>query len=272
MKDMIEGYTTADGRQIGGVLMELKNITLRFGGVVAIKDISFDIREGEIRAIIGPNGAGKSSMLNVISGFYVPTEGEVWFRGERRPAMRPYQVARLGIARTFQNIALFDGMSVLDNIMTGRLTLMKSGLLSQALWMGKAAEEEDAHREKVEKIIDFLEIQNIRKTPVGRLPYGLKKRVELARALAAEPKILLLDEPMAGMNVEEKEDMCRFILDVNDEFGTTTVLIEHDMGVVMDLSDRVVVMDYGRKIGDGPPEEVRNNQDVIDAYLGVAHD
>ncbi|MFD2175591.1 ABC transporter ATP-binding protein [Rhodobacter lacus] len=272
MKDMIEGYITADGRQIGGVLMELKNITLRFGGVVAIKDISFDIREGEIRAIIGPNGAGKSSMLNVISGFYVPTEGEVWFRGERRPAMRPYQVARLGIARTFQNIALFDGMSVLDNIMTGRLTLMKSGLLSQALWMGKAAEEEDAHREKVEKIIDFLEIQNIRKTPVGRLPYGLKKRVELARALAAEPKILLLDEPMAGMNVEEKEDMCRFILDVNDEFGTTTVLIEHDMGVVMDLSDRVVVMDYGRKIGDGPPDEVRNNQDVIDAYLGVAHD
>ena len=272
MKDMGEGYTTPDGRQIGPVLMELRNITLRFGGVVAIKDISFDIREGEIRAIIGPNGAGKSSMLNVISGFYVPTEGEVWFRGERRGPMRPYQVARLGIARTFQNIALFDGMSVLDNIMTGRLTLMQSGLFSQALWWGKAAAEEDEHREKVEKIIDFLEIQNIRKTPVGRLPYGLKKRVELARALAAEPKILLLDEPMAGMNVEEKEDMCRFILDVNDEFGTTTVLIEHDMGVVMDLSDRVVVMDYGRKIGDGPPDEVRNNQDVIDAYLGVAHD
>ncbi|KQB14490.1 branched-chain amino acid transport system ATP-binding protein [Rhodobacter capsulatus] len=271
MKDMGEGYTTPDGRRIGPVLMELRNITLRFGGVVAIKDISFDIREGEIRAIIGPNGAGKSSMLNVISGFYVPTEGEVWFRGEKRGPMRPYQVARLGIARTFQNIALFDGMSVLDNIMTGRLTLMQSGLFSQALWWGKAAAEEDEHREKVEKIIDFLEIQNIRKTPVGRLPYGLKKRVELARALAAEPKILLLDEPMAGMNVEEKEDMCRFILDVNDEFGTTTVLIEHDMGVVMDLSDRVVVMDYGRKIGDGPPEEVRNNQDVIDAYLGVAH-
>lgn len=271
MKDMVEGYTTPDGRRIGPVLMELRNITLRFGGVVAIKDISFDIREGEIRAIIGPNGAGKSSMLNVISGFYVPTEGEVWFHGEKRGPMKPYQVARLGIARTFQNIALFDGMSVLDNIMTGRLTLMHSGLLSQAMWWGKAAAEEDEHREKVEKIIDFLEIQNIRKTPVGRLPYGLKKRVELARALAAEPKILLLDEPMAGMNVEEKEDMCRFILDVNDEFGTTTVLIEHDMGVVMDLSDRVVVMDYGRKIGDGPPEEVRNNQDVIDAYLGVAH-
>ncbi len=264
--------TTPDGRPIGGVVMEMKNITLRFGGVKAITDISFDVREGEIRSIIGPNGAGKSSMLNVISGFYTPQEGEVWFRGQKRPPMKPYQVAQMGIARTFQNIALFDGMSVLDNIMTGRLTLMKSGLFRQALWWGAAQREETAHREKVEKIIDFLEIQAIRKTPVGRLPYGLKKRVELARALAAEPKILLLDEPMAGMNVEEKEDMCRFVLDVNDEFGTTIVLIEHDMGVVMDLSDRVVVMDYGKKIGDGTPNEVRSNQAVIDAYLGVSHD
>jgi len=272
VKDMDEGYITEDGRKIGGVVMEMKNITLRFGGVVAIKDISFDIREGEVRAIIGPNGAGKSSMLNVISGFYVPQEGEVWFHGAPRPKMRPYEVAQQGIARTFQNIALFEGMSVLDNVMTGRLTQMKAGLFSQAIWKGKAEAEETANRETAEKIIDFLEIQAIRKTPVGRLPYGLKKRVELARALAAEPKLLLLDEPMAGMNVEEKEDMSRFILDVNDEFGTTIALIEHDMGVVMDLSDRVVVMDYGKKIGDGTPDEVRNNQDVIDAYLGVAHD
>ncbi|MFA5537610.1 MAG: ABC transporter ATP-binding protein [Gemmobacter sp.] len=267
-----DGYVTPDGRKIGGVLMEMKNITLRFGGVVAIKDISFDIREGEIRAIIGPNGAGKSSMLNIISGFYVPSEGEVWFRGRPRPHMKPYQVAQQGIARTFQNIALFEGMSVLDNIMTGRITQMDASMLSQAVWWGKAAREEDENREKVEKIIDFLEIQHIRKTPVGRLPYGLKKRVELARALAAEPMLLLLDEPMAGMNVEEKEDMCRFILDVNDEFGTTIALIEHDMGVVMDLSDRVVVMDYGKKIGDGSPDEVRSDQAVIDAYLGVSND
>ena len=261
-----------DGIAKGADLLKVENISLSFGGVKAITDISFDIKKGEIRAIIGPNGAGKSSMLNVISGFYVPQEGEVWYKGSRRPAMKPFEVAQQGIARTFQNIALFEGMSVLDNVMTGRLTNMKTGMFWQSIWKGKAEREETANREVAEKIIDFLEIQAIRKTPVSRLSYGLKKRVELARALAAEPSILLLDEPMAGMNVEEKEDMSRFILDVNDEFGTTIALIEHDMGVVMDLSDRVVVMDYGKKIGDGTPSEVRNNQDVIDAYLGVAHD
>ena len=258
-------------REIGDVILNLESISLSFGGVKALTNISFDVREHEIRSIIGPNGAGKSSMLNVINGVYHPQEGQVTFHGEVRREMEPYQAASQGIARTFQNIALFKGMSVLDNIMTGRNLKMKCNFLQHAFHWGAARREEIEHRHKVEEVIDFLEIQSIRKTPVGRLPYGLQKRVELGRALAAEPSMLLLDEPMAGMNVEEKQDMCRFILDVNDQFGTTIVLIEHDMGVVMDISDRVVVLDYGKKIGDGEPDEVKNNPEVIAAYLGTSH-
>lgn len=258
-------------KQTGEVILDLQNISLSFGGVKALTNISFNVRQHEIRAIIGPNGAGKSSMLNVINGVYHPQLGSIVYRGQPRRDMDTYQAAKSGIARTFQNIALFKGMSVLDNIMTGRNLKMRCNFLQQALYWGAAQREEIEQRKKVEQIIDFLEIQAIRKTPVGRLSYGLQKRVELGRALAAEPEILLLDEPMAGMNVEEKQDMCRFILDVNDQFGTTIVLIEHDMGVVMDLSDRVVVLDYGKKIGDGSPAEVMANQDVINAYLGLSH-
>ncbi|MES2423261.1 MAG: ABC transporter ATP-binding protein [Pseudomonadota bacterium] len=258
-------------KKIGDVILDVNNISLRFGGVKALTDISFNVKEHEIRAIIGPNGAGKSSMLNCINGVYSPQEGTISFMGQTFKHMSSRQVAEMGLARTFQNLALFKGMSVLDNIMTGRNLRIKSNLFMQALRIGPAEKEEMQHREYVEHIIDFLEIQAYRKTPVGQLPYGLQKRVDLARALALEPKVLLLDEPMAGMNVEEKQDMCRFVLDVNDEFGTTIVLIEHDMGVVMDISDRVVVLDYGKKIGDGTPEEVRNNPEVISAYLGTSH-
>jgi len=258
-------------KQIGAPVLKADHISLAFGGVKALTDISLEIREHEILAIIGPNGAGKTSMLNVINGFYHPQQGTITFKGETRRRMRPHQAAEQGIARTFQNVALFRGMSTLDNIMTGRLLKMRRNFLWQAFYYGPALEEELRHREFVERIIDFLEIQAIRRTPVGQLPYGLQKRVELGRALAMEPELLLLDEPMAGMNVEEKEDMCRFILDVNDEFGMTIALIEHDMGVVMDISDRVCVLDYGRKIADGSPELVRTDQTVIDAYLGVAH-
>ena len=253
-------------------MLEVNNISLSFGAVQALNDISFRIEAGEILAIIGPNGAGKSSMLNVINGFYTPDTGQISFKGTNRSRMEPAEVAREGVARTFQNIALFRGMTTLDNIMTGRNTKMHKNFLWQALHFGPARNEELEHRRKAEEVIDFLEIQAIRKTIVSRLPYGLQKRVELGRALASEPELLLLDEPMAGMNAEEKEDMCRFILDVNDHFGTTIALIEHDMGVVMDISDRVVVLDYGQKIADGPPSEIRENKRVIDAYLGVSRD
>ncbi|BCX16786.1 MAG: ABC transporter ATP-binding protein [Geminicoccaceae bacterium] len=258
-------------RAIGEVLLAVENISLRFGGVRALTDVSFDIRKGEIRAIIGPNGAGKSSMLNVINGFYHPQEGRIVWKGRVLPRMRPHEAAAGGIARTFQNIALFKGMSTLDNIMTGRILKMRASFIEQALWIGRGRSEELRERAFVERLLDFLEITHIRHTPVGKLPYGLQKRVELARALAMEPELLLLDEPMAGMNLEEKEDMCRFILDVNEEFGTTVALIEHDMSVVMDISDRVVVLDYGKLLADGTPDQVRNDPAVIAAYLGVAH-
>jgi branched-chain amino acid transport system ATP-binding protein len=255
----------------GVPLLEVDEVSVRFGAIQALDRVSLEIQRGEIVAIIGPNGAGKTTLLNVISGFYHPSEGRIRFEGRDRTRLRPYDVAALGVARTFQNVALFKGMSVLDNIMTGRLLKMRGSFLLEALYWGPAMRQELEHRAFVERIIDFLEIEAIRKAGAGTLPYGLQKRVELARALAAEPKLLLLDEPMAGMNVEEKEDMCRFILGVNDEFGTTIALIEHDMSVVMDISDRVIALDYGRKLADGRPEEVRADQGVIDAYLGVSH-
>jgi branched-chain amino acid transport system ATP-binding protein len=261
----------AAGRTIGDVVLAVDGVSLAFGGVKALTDVSFDVREHEVRAIIGPNGAGKSSMLNVINGVYRPQQGRITFRGETRSHMEPHDAAMRGIARTFQSLALFKGMSVLENILAGRNLMMKTNILLQALRVGPALTEEIAHRKRCEEIIDFLEIQHVRKAQVGRLPYGLQKRVDLGRALAAEPRVLLLDEPMAGMNVEEKQDMSRFILDVNDEFGTTIVLIEHDMGVVMDLSDRVVVLDYGQQDRRRHADEVRASQAVIDAYLGVKH-
>lgn len=257
---------------IGAPILEISNISLSFGGVRAITDTSFKVLEHEIRAIIGPNGAGKSSMLNCINGIYKPQEGTVAFKGEVLEKINPNFIARKGISRTFQNLALFKRMSVLNNILVGRRLHMDANFLEVAFQLPKARRQEKENREKSEEIVAFLEIEDIRDTPVGKLPYGLQKKVELGRALATEAEVLLLDEPMAGMNVEEKREMCRFILKVNDELGTTMVLIEHDMGVVMDISDSVVVLDYGKVIADGSPEDVRSDQTVIDAYLGVAHD
>lgn len=257
---------------IGDPILEVKNISLNFGGVKAITDTSFNVLEHEVRAIIGPNGAGKSSLLNCINGIYKPQIGTISYKGNILEKISPNIVAKIGISRTFQNLALFKRMSVIDNILVGRQLHMPANFMEVALQLPRARNEERSNREHCEEIVEFLEITDIRDTPVGKLPYGLQKKVELGRALATEAEVLLLDEPMAGMNVEEKRDMCRFILKVNDELGTTMVLIEHDMGVVMDISDNVVVLDYGKVIGDGPPDEVRNNQEVIDAYLGVAHD
>ena len=252
-------------------ILRIEDITLSFGGVVALDGISFNVKQGEICAVIGPNGAGKSSMLNVINGVYIPQKGRVVFKGQECTRMRPRQIAQMGMARTFQNIALFQGMTVLENIMTGRNLKIRSTWFEQGLNIGRARREEVENRRAAEEVIEFLHLQGIRKTPVSKLPYGLQKRVELARALVAEPSMLLQDEPMTGMNLEEKKDMSCFALEVNREFGTTIVLIEHDMSVVMDISDHVVVLDYGEKIGDGTPDEVKSNQKVIDAYLGVSH-
>jgi branched-chain amino acid transport system ATP-binding protein len=251
-------------------LLVVDDVHLTFGGIRALQGVGFTVKPGEIFSIIGPNGAGKTSMLNVISGVYRPTRGRIVFDGRDRTHLGAQAVARLGIARTFQNVALFKGMTVLDNILTGRHVHMRRGLFAAGLYWGPGVAEEVRHRAAVERVIDFLEINHIRKTPTGALPYGLQKRVELGRALAMEPKLLLLDEPMAGMNLEEKEDMARFILDVNDEWATTTILIEHDMGVVMDISHRVLVLDHGETIAAGPPDEVRVDAAVVKAYLGEA--
>ena len=250
-------------------LLVAEGISVSFGALQALNRVSLEVREGEILAIIGPNGAGKTTLLNVVSGVYRPHEGRILFDGQDRTRLRPHQVAALGIARTFQNVALFKGMTVLDNLMVGRNLFMRAGFFAQGFYWGLGQKEELEHRRKVEQVIDFLEIQNIRKVPVAALPYGFQKRVELGRALAAEPRLLLLDEPMTGMNLEEKEDMSRFILDANEQLGCTIALIEHDMGVVMDISHRVVVLDYGQKIAEGPPTEIRMNQRVIEAYLGA---
>lgn len=249
-------------------ILQVNNLSLRFGGVVALDRVSFKVEEGEIFSLIGPNGAGKTSMLNCISGLYKPSEGEVLFKGVNITNLKPHKRTGLGIARAFQNIELFPHLSVLDNLMLGRHVRMKSGLLSCGFYWGKAQKEECEHRYKIEEVIDFLELEHVRNTPVGTLSYGLQKRVEVGRALALEPDLLLLDEPMAGMNNEEKEDMARYILDIHEEKNTTIILIEHDMGVVMDLSNHIAVLDFGKLIAYGTPKEIQTNRRVIEAYLG----
>jgi len=249
-------------------ILEIEGVSLQFGGVKALDNVSYHIEEGEIFSLIGPNGAGKTSMLNCISGLYQPTSGSIRFKGEEIVNMKPYNRTTLGIARAFQNIALFAHMSVLDNLKLGRHTLMNSGAFSGGLYFGKASNEEIKHRKKVEEVIEFLELQDIRHTPVGTLPYGLQKRVEVGRALALEPELILLDEPMAGMNNSEKDLMARFILDMHEVMEITVVLIEHDLGIVMNLSDHIAVLDFGKRIGFGTPEEVQKNPDVIRAYIG----